>query len=253
MKSRFAKLGILATSVLAAAGITLGSVSAASPSSPPPSLMNANNAFAYYVFHGEGGALNQMATAQLRAQAPSHQLVNLLHLQNLPSSWGGRVYNATQQRGTSDMVFKFGHTTTITDRLQYIKVGGTWKVSKITYLRTWINPNPISALVQANDGLATAMIHGPDAVINSYATPQLLAKAPARHLVNLLSGGMQNPPGNYGFRVESRGGPSVAVRGRAKVMMDFDNGSVTVRNRLFWTKTAADWKLSNVKHLATFR
>lgn len=100
-----------------------------------------------------------------------------------------------------------------------------------------------SALMRAVNSFGYAVTHGPDATINSYATPALLTKAPARHLINLL-GPAQNPPQRYTFTIDTFRGTAATVTMRFPY-----NPSTTLTDRMTWVATATGWKVVSIQYL----
>jgi hypothetical protein len=101
-----------------------------------------------------------------------------------------------------------------------------------------------AGLISSIKGFGYALIGGPDARINRYATPALLAKAPGGHLVNLL-GPAQNPPASFTFRVTAYTGTTGAAT------MELKRGSAPLLERTTWVYTPAGWKLSNLQYAGT--
>jgi hypothetical protein len=101
-----------------------------------------------------------------------------------------------------------------------------------------------AGLMSSIKGFGYALIQGPDARINRYATPALLAKAPAGHLINLL-GPAQNPPASFTFRVTAYTGYT------GTATMELKRGAPALIERTQWVYTAAGWKLSALQYAGT--
>jgi hypothetical protein len=101
-----------------------------------------------------------------------------------------------------------------------------------------------AGLIRTISGFGYALIGGPDAKINSYATTTLLAKAPSGHLINLL-GPAQNPPASFTFRVTAYTGYTGAAT------MELKRGSYALIERTGWTYTGGTWKLSSLQYAGT--
>ena len=106
---------------------------------------------------------------------------------------------------------------------------------------------PSKALAEANTGFGKAVIQGPDAAINAYATPALLSQAPDRHLINLLH--LLNIPGSYAWHINAYDGRSAAVT--MSWIFSAGSHSTTINDRLLWMKTASGWRIAKITYLNT--
>ena len=99
--------------------------------------------------------------------------------------------------------------------------------------------------MNASYTFAHAVIHGPNAAINSYATPRLLGKAPAGHLTNLLH--LQNIPSDATVRTNSVSRTQVTVTVR---WFFGSKNPVQVIDRLHWIKTTSGWKIDGIDYVS---
>jgi hypothetical protein len=79
--------------------------------------------------------------------------------------------------------------------------------------------------------------HGSEEAVNAFATPELLAQAPAHNLMNLFQ--FQNPPRSVSVQ-------NVHISGKvATTTFVFSFGSkVSVSKAAVWAYTASGWKIA---------
>lgn len=87
-----------------------------------------------------------------------------------------------------------------------------------------------------------AAIRGPGNKADTFATPALLARAPAHHVSNLM-GSAQNPPQSFTFRIDAYAGAS------ANVTITWKWGAQGNIDSTTWVSTAAGWKLSAMRYV----
>lgn len=98
------------------------------------------------------------------------------------------------------------------------------------------------ALMQTVTNFGYAVIKGPDARINGYATPDLLAKAPAHRLISLI-GPAQYSPTAFHFTIDAYTGS------RASVTVTWKSGALGLVNSTSWVYTAQGYKLSAMQYV----
>jgi hypothetical protein len=100
-------------------------------------------------------------------------------------------------------------------------------------------PGRYALLIQTANRFSLAVMRGSDAEINRFATPDLLRRAPAGHLVNLF--GIGNVPHDVFIRAIQLNGAS------ASATLVFSFGSAVQANRAStWQYTADGWKLAGI-------
>ena len=217
------------------------SVSGAAPQTSSHSiagLLHAVNGFGYAATHGPDSAINSYATQALLAQAHSGHLVNLLGpAQNPPPRYTFTLDAFNDSSATVTMRFRYNPSTTLTDRMTWVVTQTGWKISNIQYIPDTTGVRIL--LFAATDSFSWAVVHGTDARINSFATPDLLRRAPSRHLVNLF--GLMNTPQHVVVQ-------NVRLRGHTasgEVVFIFNPREHVTRTSV-WTYTRAGWKLAAI-------
>lgn len=183
-------------------------------------------------------AADSFAASSLLKQAPAHHIVNLLGLMNTPTGYTAQLPAQVGTTATVTYRWAFG-ATRVVDLLAWSYSGASWHITSASYLRTDVG-GPREQVDLAMSGFANVVIHGPDAMINTYGTRALLRRAPGHHLINALH--LPNVPTDSAYRIVS------VSETRAVGIMIWGFGTATnaVFNRIQWVKEPVGWRIAGV-------
>lgn len=201
-------------------------------------LIRTINGFGYAAIHGPDAAINSYATPALLAKAPSRHLINLFGpAQNPPPRYTFTIDSFNGSTATVTVRFLYGPSITLTDRMTWVATAAGWKIADITYIPDAFGLRAL--LYQTCYTFGLAIVHGTDAKINSFATRDLLKRAPSGHLVNLF--GLINTPQQVAVQNIHVSGHTAS----ANVVFIFNPREHVVRASE-WQYTSAGWKLSAI-------
>lgn len=237
---RLVILGCILTVVLSAMAPRAAGAPAKAPAWQP--VGDATSGFSRAVMRWDHAAAKRHLADALRKHAERVTVHRLMGIEATPHRYWYWIDRFDGQRAQVSLTHYFPDgRQPVTNRLQWTKVGSNWRIAGIA--RVAVSAPAGKGVGVAATGLGYAVLHGNRSTINSYATPALLKRAPAGHLINLM--GMQNLPGSFRYTVDSSGANS------ATVTMKWAFGRSTVVDRLDWVKTVAGWRVSAVKVLAS--